>query len=151
MMKPPVVCLRVGAFGALAVAVAGMAGCKPPPPAPCFPVSGKVTLNKKPITTGTITFVPDSAKGNNSKESAMGWFEPDGSYSLKTNGRDGAPLGWYKVVVDPAGMPKEFPAAGAAAPKPVAIDAKYKKAATSTISKEVTETPKPGAYDIELK
>lgn len=150
-MLSPSVCLRVGAFGALVVAVLGVAGCQPPPPAPTFPVSGTVTQNKKPMTRGIVTFVPDAAKGNNNNESAMGWIGTDGTYSLTTNGRDGAPLGWYKVTIDPAGMPKEPAPAGQALPKPAVINDKYRKATTSTISIEVTETPKPGAYDIELK
>jgi len=114
-------------------------------------VSGKVTYQKKVLTTGNVVFSPDASKGNTSKESAFGFIGPDGSYSLATNGRDGAPLGWYRVSVDPLGMPKESPPLGAPAPTAPPINAKYKKTDTSGISIEVTETPKPGAYDIELK
>ena len=149
-MLSPLVSLRVGLFVALVVGVFGLAGCTPPP-APTFPVTGKITYQKKPLTTGNIIFVPDATKGNSSKESAFGFIGPDGTYSLTTNGRDGAPLGWYKVSVDPLGMPKESPAKGAPPPKAPPINAKYKKANSSGISIEVTENPKPGAYDIELK
>jgi len=48
-------------------------------------------------------------------------------------------------------MPKEPPPAGTPPPKAPPINAKYKKAETSGIQIEVTETPKPGAYDIDLK
>jgi len=58
--------LRVGSFVALAGGLVILAGCTPPP-APTFPVSGKVTYQQKPLTTGNIVFVPDASKGNNSK------------------------------------------------------------------------------------
>jgi len=138
-------------FIALVVGMVALAGCDSrPPPTPCFPVTGSVTLNKKPLATGTVKFAPDASKGNTSKESAIGLIQPDGKYSLVTNGRSGAPLGWYKVTVEPTAVPGELPA-GQAPPKPAAINAKYKKAETSGILIEVTENPKPGAYDIDLK
>jgi hypothetical protein len=144
--------LRGGSFVALVFGVIGLAGCdSKPPPAPCFPVSGKVTHQKQPLMTGNIYFTPDATKGNSSKEVAFGFIASDGGYSLTTNGREGAPLGWYKVSIDPFGMPKESPSKDSPPPKPATINAKYKKADTSGISIEVTETPKPGAYDIELK
>lgn len=146
------VALRFGLFVSLVIGVLILAGCdSKPPPTPCFAVNGKITHQKQPMTTGTVTFTPDAGKGNQSKEVALGFIGSDGTYSLTTNGRDGAPLGWYKVSVDPLGMPKTAPPKDAPAPKPAAINAKYKKADTSGISIEVTETPKPGAYDIELK
>jgi hypothetical protein len=162
-MLRPLVSFRVGSFTALVFGVVWLAGCTPPP-APCFAVSGKVTLQKKPLTSGNIRFIPDSGKGNNSKESAFGFIDHDGSYTLTTNGRDGAPLGWYKVSVDPLGMPKEFPPSAGntpivipkkespgAASKGPPINPKYKSAETSGISVEVKENASPGAYDIELK
>ena len=112
--------LRVSLFVVLCSAIAGLAGCnKAPPAAPCFPVSGTVTINKKSMTTGTVKFAPDASKGNTSKESALGLIQPDGKYSLVTNGRSGAPLGWYKVSVEPTAIPGELPA-GQAPPKPAA-------------------------------
>jgi len=150
-MLSPSVCLRSASFAALVIAVVGLAGCSPPPPAPCFPVAGKVTYKKKALPAGTITFTPDASKGNSSKESAIGMLKEDGSYSLVTNGRDGAPLGWYKVSVNPLAMPTEMPPAGKPLPKPPAIDPKYQKGDSSGISIEVKEQAPPGAYDIDLK
>ena len=145
-------CFRSGSFVALVLAMVGTAGCKGPPPTPCFPVAGKVSWQKKVLPSGIVTFVPDASKGNTSKENAIGMIGADGSYSLKTNGRDGAPLGWYKVGVDPRGMPIDVPPVGQPLPKAPAINAKYQKPDTSGISIEVTESAaKPGAYDIELK
>lgn len=146
-MPSPSVSLRVGSLVGLMVGLVVLAGCTSPP-ASTFPVQGKVTVQKKPLTAGTVYFWPDTSKGNASKESAVGRIEPDGSYKLQTNGRNGAPPGWYKVTVDQVVMPGE---AGATAVKPVPINAKYRKADTSGISIEVSENPKPAAYDIELK
>jgi hypothetical protein len=147
-MPSPLVVLRIGSFVALVIGIVSLTGCESPP-APCFPVSGKVTFQKKPMTTGNVIFFPDASKGNSSKESAFGFIEPDGSYTLTTNNRSGAPLGWYKVSIDPVGVPKEI--GKAPPPKGAPINPKYKKADTSGISIEVTENPKPGAYDIDLK
>ena len=150
-MLSPAVYLRAGSFAVLVAAVAVTAGCKPPPPAPTFPVSGKVTVGKKALTTGFVTYTPDAGKGNTSKESAIGMIGADGTYKLVTNGRDGAPLGWYKVSVNPQGMPSGDTPPPKELPKPTAINPKYQKGDTSGISIEVKEQAPPGAYDIDLK
>jgi hypothetical protein len=159
-MPAQLVCVRTGLFAALGIAIAATAGCKQPP-TPCFPVSGKVVYQKKPVTTGTVTFVPDASKGNQSKESAIGLIKDDGTYSLVTNGRDGAPLGWYKVGIStmapPMGdmAPPEIKPGSKAAPKgsgkAPGVPPKFQHPDTSGVSIEVKENAPPGAYDIELK
>jgi hypothetical protein len=61
-----------------------------------YPVTGKVLLpDGKPLTSGRIMFV--------SKESGLTFGGPigsDGTYTLKTDARDGAPEGNYKVRVE---------------------------------------------------
>jgi hypothetical protein len=148
-MPNVVVGVRAGSFAILAVGIAAVAGCTPPP-APCFPVAGKVTMKSKPVTVGSVTFTPDASKGNNLKDSPFGVIGPDGTYTLKTGDRDGAPVGWYKVSINPMVPPGEGEAPAKALPK-ATVPAKYMKTDTSGISIEVTETPKPGAYDIDLK
>jgi hypothetical protein len=149
-MISPAVCLRAGSFVTLVVAVVGMGGCQDPP-TPTFPVSGKVTVQKKPLTTGIVTFFPDASKGNTSKESAVGYVGADGTYKLSTSGRDGAPLGWYKVTVNSQPVPTAEPTGFKDAPKGQPINSKYLKPDASGILIEVTDPPKPGAYDIDLK
>ena len=149
-MISPAVYLRTGSFVVLVAAVVVTAGCQPPPPAPTFPVSGKVTVGKKALTSGIVTFTPDAGKGNTSKESAIGMIGADGTYKLITNGRDGAPLGWYKVSVTSQAMPGADTPSAKNMPKPVPINPKYQKSDTSGISKEVKEQAPPGAYDIDL-
>lgn len=61
---------------------------------PTYPVTGKVTLNGQPLTTGTVTFTPENGP------SATGEIGADGTYSLITPPeREGAMPGTYQVSV----------------------------------------------------
>jgi hypothetical protein len=67
-------------------------GSKYPPTAP---VSGKITINGKPVTQGRISFHPTTGE-----RPALANIQPDGSYSLTTFERgDGALLGHHKVSI----------------------------------------------------
>jgi hypothetical protein len=128
-----------------------------------YPVKGKVSLNNAPLKGGTITFVPDDAKGNKSKSSPTGMISQDGTYSLTTDGRSGAPAGWYKVTVstDSPGMgmgggattpdpnKPQVAALGGGGPR---VDPKYKDPARTTITKEVVASG-AGAdqYDVTVQ
>jgi len=125
-----------------------------------YPVSGKVTLGNAPLTVGQVTFVPDEGKGNKSKLSPSGKIGSDGSYSLSTDGKSGAPAGWYKVIIatatpgmggatapgeaNPSALPGGAPAGG------VQIDSKYGDASKTDVTKEVVASPAAGAYDITI-
>jgi len=111
------------------------------------PVTGKVYLGDRPLTTGSVSFRPDASKGNNSTLEPSGDIGPDGTYKVSTNGKPGAPPGWYKVVVaadvpsnpdDPYSMPKSI------------IGTKYADPNTTDLSIEVVENPPPGAYDLKV-
>jgi len=124
-------------------------GCsKKGPTEKLVPVSGKVTLDAKPLPLGQVILTPD--KGNPTKSAPVGMIGDDGSYSINTGGYPGAPLGWYKVSINPQGMPKEMPKTGEI-PKPANVPQKYQKAASTDLSIEVTESPKPEGYDIKIK
>ena len=62
------------------------------------PASGTVTLSGQPVAEGTIRFDPDVAKGNTAPLPGIGDIV-DGKYTLKTGGKDGVPVGDYKVAV----------------------------------------------------
>src|SRR5207253_6881997 len=47
--------------------ISSMAGCGPKDPL-LVQVEGKVTVGNKPLPRGTVSFHPDAAKGNDSKE-----------------------------------------------------------------------------------
>jgi hypothetical protein len=111
------------------------------------PVSGKVYLGNRPLTTGSVSFRPDASKDNTSTWEPSGDIGPDGTYKLSTNGKPGAPLGWYKVIVaadvpsnpnDPYSIPKSI------------IDVKYADPNTTDLSIQVVENPSPGAYDLKV-
>jgi hypothetical protein len=58
------------------------------------PVSGRVLIDGKPLTTGTVAFIPQQGRG------ARGNIQSDGSFELSTyqNG-DGAVLGTHRATV----------------------------------------------------
>jgi hypothetical protein len=76
------------------------------------PVQGKVTLKGgQAVPRGdmaTIYFDPDGIPpvGNISPKTAQGEIKPDGSYSLKTDLKEGAAVGKYRVRVH---VPKKYP------------------------------------------
>jgi len=114
---------------------------------PTAPVSGKVTLNDKPLTSGTVIF--ESEKHG---ITARGEIQSDGTYTLRTYGGkkspDGAVLGEHKVAIKAfqegaaSASGDEEPGVG----KP-AIPEKYLYTYDSGIVKEVTEGPN----DIPIK
>ncbi len=119
------------------------------------PVSGKVILQDEPWTAKTtvVLFKPDASKGNTSSFEPTGTVDAEGNYTLTTKGKNGAPLGWYKVIVtareDAAPEHPKLPTQH----RPVArslLPAKYGQAETSGLSIEVVENPAPGAYDLKL-
>jgi hypothetical protein len=108
-------------------------------------VSGKVTVDGAPLTTGTVRFVPDKEKGNKTTTEPTGQIGADGTYSLMTDGKSGAPAGWYKVTINASEIPessKPFSGKSLVAPK-------FNDPAASGLSIEVVASPKPGAYDLQ--
>jgi hypothetical protein len=87
-----------------AVAIATMlaAGCGRP-----AAVSGLVTLDGEPLTTGVITFTP---AGTGS--SAYGVIGPDGRYELRTGAAAGLAAGDYVVTVAANAAAADRPAGG---------------------------------------
>ena len=146
----------------LLLGLAALTGCGGGGSEKVVPVTGKVTLDGEPLTAGTVTFQPDESKGNKSKASASGMVDASGNYKLFiTPEKEGAPLGWYKVGVNPVGMQMggmaALPEAGKltdpnknVSPTGGAVNKKYHVPATSGLSIEVVEKPAAGAYDLKL-
>ena len=62
-----------------------------------YPVSGKITLDDKPLTGAGIMFLP---RGKTRGTGAYGMTDAEGNYTLKTDyGGDGAPEGEFAVTV----------------------------------------------------
>lgn len=145
--------LRLLPLATLAVIL--ISGCGDSGVGPTFPVAGKVTLQNEPLTAKNtiIMFKPDASRGNSSPFTPTGTVDAEGNYTLKTKGKNGAPPGWYKVVVTAR---DETPTEHPKSPKhrPVArslLPARYGQDKTTDLSIEVVENPAPGAYDLKLK
>ena len=107
-------------------------------------VTGKVTYNDKPVTTGTVSFVSAD------KPTAYGNIGPDGTYALMTDKPgDGATPGSYQVsIVALEDMGDRMPEDRDPLPPPVIPD-KYSNAATSGLTAEV-EAGKDNVIDFDL-
>jgi hypothetical protein len=122
------------------------------------PVSGKVTVDGKPLTSGTVSLVADVPMGSEGAEEASkmqtlglsgGEIGPDGTYKIKTGGKDGAPPGKYKVrVIPPITEPKGDKDAKEA--PDIGFNKEYTDANKTPLKFEVVTSPKPGQYDLKL-
>src|SRR5262245_41636777 len=99
----------VGLSLAFLAAILLVAGCDNSGIGRTVTVSGKVTLGGQALDSGMVQFIPDKEGGNNSPVTSVGPIKADGTYTLTTGGKSGAPLGKFKVVVMP-GMPADLPA-----------------------------------------
>jgi hypothetical protein len=120
-----------------------------------YPVHGRVTLDGEPLVANaaTVMLVPDRARGNDTPDQPGGTVDSGGRYTVYTNGRRGAPPGWYKVVVTAIGDPAP-PAKGPLTHRPTAtslVPAPYGQPATTPLALEVVPSPDAGAYDLKLK
>jgi hypothetical protein len=90
----------------LGVLIVLLIGCTGAPKT--VPVSGRVTLDKKPLANATLQFVPASGSATNTQPSALGTTDEDGRYSLVLNTSDntkGAVAGKYKVMITLGAQP----------------------------------------------
>jgi hypothetical protein len=125
--------------------VLGLSSCGPSSPK-LVPVQGTVTLtDRTPIAYGHVILHPDPGKGNTSKEICQGTIQ-DGSYSIMTGARKGAPVGAYKVGIEAA---KEVNPNNPYFTEWLA-DEKYVDPNRSGLTMEVVENPDPGRYDFKL-
>lgn len=104
-----------------------------------YPVSGKVFCNVDPLTGGTVSFTPDATKGNTTKLVPGGKIGADGTYTLISGGRPGAPLGWYKVSIV-TNAPGETPST-------VKVPPRFADPNRSDLTVEVVANPEPDRYN----
>lgn len=111
------------------------------------PVAGRISLDGKPLSSGSVTLRPESAQGG--WEQPTGIIEADGKYVVYTQGRAGAPPGKYRVVIFATGPTKS--ADGAAHPGlPVSlIPAMYNDPAQTPLQIDV-EAGAKRSFDWEL-
>jgi hypothetical protein len=121
-----------------------------------YPVRGQITFDGQPLVeeSTTVLFQPDAARGNEGSSVAVGTVDRDGNYTVKTNGKNGASPGWYKVVVTAlAETPQHATGPKDARSRPVArslLPARYGLARTTPLEVEVVAEPEDGAYDLSL-
>lgn len=123
------------------------------------PVSGKVTVDGKPLSSGSVSLIPDvslSDKGA-SEVSKMqttgmsgGEINPDGTYKIYTDGKEGAPLGKYKIRVMPPVTQSKDEKDAKEAPD-IGFDKDYTDPNRTRLHYEVVASPEPGRYDLKLK
>jgi hypothetical protein len=118
------------------------------------PVRGQIALDGRPLAvkSGTVVFKPDTSRGNTCPFPPSGQIEEDGTYTLFTKGKKGAPPGWYKVSVTALGTP-DLGTASRRGQRPLPrslVPTRYGPPDTSGLEVEVVEDPAPGAYDLKL-
>lgn len=124
-----------------------VAGCADSDVGKCFPVEGQVLIDGRPLQglTGSVVFVADTDKGNTIPHRPAGTINAEGRYKLFTRGKDGAPTGWYKVLV--TAVP---PGTGDREVTRPVFDSRYTNEALTPLSVEVVPNPAPGKYDLPI-
>ncbi len=111
------------------------------------PVSGKVTVNGKAATSGWVTLKADKSKGNTFTGEPIGEINSQGEYTVQTNGKAGAPLGSYKILVSLSGAITEDNTKVKSQPH---SNPTYLNADITPLKFDVVEKPAEGAYDLKL-
>ena len=115
-----------------------VAGCGPKH----VPVSGKATVDGKPLAGLVISFNPDPTKGHDARVACMGRIGGDGQYGLISDDgfkvTKGARLGWYKITLS---APDD---------QPILANKKYTDFRKTDMTVEVVAEPQPGAYDLKF-
>ena len=136
-------------FPAIGYALCGLAaGCAESGPL-LIPVRGTVTLTGRRLTAGYVSYRADAGQGNQTLHIPTGQISAEGRYELFTNGRAGAPPGWYKVLV----FADENQRQGAVHPlRPKWLtDEKYTQEETTDLRVEVKTPAAETAYDLQLE
>ena len=135
---------RVVAF-LLFAGIVSLCGCGGDSPK-LVPVSGQVTINGKAAKSGWVTFKPDKKSGNTFNGEPSGEINSSGKYTIQTNGKPGAPLGAYKVLVNLAPPTTE----DNTKVKASTGNPTYMHPDTTPLKVEVVEKPAAGAYDFKV-
>ena len=105
-------------------------------------VTGKATVDGKPLNSKLITilFAPD--KDNPLKKIPFAALDDDGRYTMSTGATGGVPLGWYRVHVHWDSKN----AKGQLCP----VHSRFLDSGLTTLAVEVVANPSPGAYDLKF-
>lgn len=122
----------------LVLVLAGCGSGSGPSRGKLVPVKGKVTVAGRLLAEGYVQYYP--LGGDEKAPFSEGKIQADGTYSLSTQGKPGAPVGKYRVTVDPGGD-KEVTQL---------FDVAYSSHVRSPLEKEVVEGSPVGGYDLDL-
>lgn len=129
-----------------------LAGCGggPTDTPPLARVKGKVTLDGKPLTSGSVQFTPNKDRGTTGRM-ALGAIQPDGSFELMTiKAGDGAQIGHHLVAIECYG-PTTFDPNNPSNPEPKSlIPKRYIDSKKSGLTAEV-KANEENAFTFELK
>jgi hypothetical protein len=105
-------------------------------------VSGKVTLDGKPIGPGDVVFTPAGQSNN----AATGTVENDGSYYLKTGRTTGLAPGKYQVSLSVREPPANFHPGDRPPPGRLLIPDRYQLPSSSGLEFDI----QPGHNNVDL-
>jgi len=114
-------------------------------------VDGHVMVAGKPLDRGNINFVPEDSRSVAHAYTSSSAIQPDGSFSLRTHGKAGAPLGKYRVVVGATATPMPEPSKLAGWVPDWIVHEKYTKPNTTDLRVEVAECPDEAVCDFDLE
>lgn len=138
--------------------VCGLLGCSgAPSPPSTYPVSGKVTLNGKPVEGANLTFIPKTAGDG---ATASGSTDAEGNYRLFQGSLNGAQPGSYKVILEawvpkpgasiPAEMKNDKGQLAAMGLATQVIPTKYVDPAQTDLSADVDPNPAGNTFNFDL-
>jgi len=132
----------VGPLAVFLLLAALQVGCDSAPKLPTLaPVKGQATLDGTALTAGNVSLHPETIDTSTKTPPSSGQINSSGAYEIFTGGKPGAPLGKYKVVVTPAMVPGQPPAA---------YDKKFMDEKATPLRLDVTANAAAGSYDLKL-
>ena len=129
----------------LICAASSACGKSGPPLGEMAPVSGKVTVDGQPVTSGQVSLIPTDASISTGGSVCAGTIDSSGNYVINTAGKTGAPLGKYKVTVTVSMVPtgdSKMPSA--------LFNAKFSDQSKTPLAFTVEANPQAGAYDLKM-
>jgi predicted small lipoprotein YifL len=137
--------IRAFSFACAALCLAALVGCGNKGGKNNVPVSGKVTVDGDPVTSGQVSFLPFD-QGAGPAEMTAGTIDPSGGYKVFTGGKEGAPPGRYKVTVTPSMVPQKDSNTMPMMP----FDRTYADPSKTKLFVEVKADAPPSSYDLKL-
>lgn len=116
---------------------------------PLIPVEGIITYQDRPLATGSISLLPDAARGNKTLHQPTGIIDSAGNYRLFTTSEPGAPAGPYKVIIHATESTHDPKLAHPGMPRSL-IPTKYSDPKTTPLSIEVRSDASPTDYHLKL-